>query len=70
MLGANNRVLPDSTTLNNSAIQIHGRLVLHFFTTITNGVQGVPMMTAHSTRNVLITLISYPISVRNEGILA
>jgi hypothetical protein len=36
MLGARNKVLLDSTTLNNNGIQIHGRLVPHFFTTITN----------------------------------
>jgi hypothetical protein len=37
MLGARNRVLPKSTTLNNNGIQIHGGLIPHFFTTITNG---------------------------------
>jgi hypothetical protein len=34
MLGARNRVLPNSTTLNNNNIQIHGRPIPHFFTTI------------------------------------
>jgi hypothetical protein len=37
MLKARNRILPNSTTLNNNGIQIHGGLVPHFFTTITNG---------------------------------
>jgi hypothetical protein len=70
ILGTNNKILPDSTTLNNSGIQIHGGLVSHFFTMISNGMQGVPTMATHSTKYVLITSIRYPIYVRNKGILA
>jgi hypothetical protein len=69
MFGARNKVLLDSTTLNNSGIKIHGRPVSHFLTTIVDGVQEVLVTTAHSTRSVPITPIRYPIFVRNEGIL-
>jgi len=70
ILGTNNKILPNSTTLNNSGIQIHGGLVSHSFTMISNGMQGVPTMTTQSTRYMLIILIRYPIFVRNKGILA
>jgi len=62
--------LPNSTILNNNGIQIYGRLILHFFITIIDGVQGVHATIAHSTRFVFITLIGYPIFIRNEGIHA
>jgi hypothetical protein len=48
MLGARNRVFQDPTTLNNSGIQIHGGPVPQFLTMVTDGVQGVSMMAAHS----------------------
>jgi prolipoprotein diacylglyceryltransferase len=51
MLGARNRILLEFTKLNNNGIQIHGGLVLHILTIITNGVQRVFMMTTHSTRS-------------------
>jgi hypothetical protein len=35
---ARNKTLPNPTTLNNSGIQIHERLVSQFFTTFINGV--------------------------------
>jgi hypothetical protein len=70
MLGARIIILLDSTTLNNSGIQIHGKLILHFVTMTIERVQGIPMMATHSTRYVPITLVKYPISMRNEGILA
>jgi hypothetical protein len=70
MLETRNKVLPYSTTLNNNGIQIYGRLISHFLTTIINGGQGVHVTVVHSTRSMPITLIGYPIFIRNEGIHA
>jgi hypothetical protein len=36
---------------------------------IIDGMQVVLMMVAHPTTSMLVTLIGYPISVRNDGIL-
>jgi len=58
MLGTRNIILLESTTLNNNGIQIHGGLILHFLTIITNGVQGVLMMTTHSIRSSARKLIA------------
>jgi hypothetical protein len=70
MLRARNKTLPNPTMLNNNGIQIHGGLVLEFFTTIPDGVQGVLVMDAHSTKPMFVIPIEYPIFVRNDGILA
>jgi hypothetical protein len=70
MLGVRNKTLPNPTVLNNSGIQIHGGIVFKFFTVVPNGVQGVPMMDAHSTRSTFVIPVRYPIFVRNDGILA
>jgi len=55
MLGARNKTLPNPIVLNNSGIQIHGGLVFKFFIVVPNGVQGVPMMDAHSTISTFVT---------------
>jgi hypothetical protein len=70
MLGVRNKILLNPTTLNNSGIQIHGGLIPHFLVTIVDGVQGVHVMFAHSIRFVPITLVGYPVFVRNEEIHA
>jgi hypothetical protein len=69
MLGARNRRLPNPTVLNNSGIQIHRGLVLQFSTTILNGVQGVFVTTAHSTKSMIVIMVRYLVFVRNDGIL-
>jgi hypothetical protein len=66
MLGTRNIILLESTTLNNNGIQIHGRLVLHFLTIITNGVQGVLMMTTHSIRSSARKLIAIDFNVNTS----
>jgi hypothetical protein len=38
MLGIRNKILPDSTTFYKSGIKIHAGPILHFLTTIINGV--------------------------------
>lgn len=55
--------------LNNNGIQIHERLVSQFLTTFIDGVQGIPMMATHPTNCMHVTLVGYPISIRNDGIL-
>jgi hypothetical protein len=66
--GVRNRALLNPTMLNNSGIQIHERLISQFFTTFTNGVQGIHVTATHPTRSMHVTLAGYLIYVRNDGI--
>jgi hypothetical protein len=68
VLGTRNRTLIDSIVLNNSCIQIHGRLILQSFTMVIDGVQGVLVMVTHPNKFVLMTLARYLVSTRNDGI--
>lgn len=70
MSRARNRALIDPTSLNNNGIQIHGRLILQFFTTIIDGVQGVLVTGAHPTKSMPMILIEYLVLIMNDGILA
>jgi hypothetical protein len=50
MFGARNKTLLKPTTLNNSAIQIHGGPILQFLIVVIDGVEIVHVIIAHPTR--------------------
>jgi hypothetical protein len=63
-----NRAPLDAATLKSNGIPIHGGPIPQIFTTVTNGVQGVPMMAAYPTRSMHVITTKYPISIRNDEI--
>jgi hypothetical protein len=68
VFGTRNRALIDSIVLNNSCIQIHGRLIPQSFTMVIDGVQGVLVMATHPNKFVLMIPAIYLVSIRNDGI--
>jgi hypothetical protein len=68
MLGLNNRTILDTTMLKSNGIPICEGPISQFFTTVTNGVQGIPMMTTYPTKYVHATMAQYLISIRNDEI--
>ncbi len=68
MLGLNNRTILDTTMLKCSGIPIRGGPIPQIFTTVTNGVQGILMMTTYPTKHVLATMARYIVYIRNDEI--
>jgi len=63
-----NRAPLATTTLKSNGIPIHRGPIPQLFTTVTDGVQGVPVMVAYPTRSMHVITTKYPISIRNDEI--
>jgi hypothetical protein len=70
MFGSRHKTLPDTIMLKNNGIQIHGKLIEQFFTTIIDGMQRIIVMATHLTKFVRVTPVGSLLIARNGEILA